>query len=268
MARGRFTWTDDERGLLRAAYERAGTGNVGLKELAASLGRLQSNVSREARKLGLTRKGRPQPADARKRASDKATTRMRERPNPTFTTRGFRPTDASRALMRLAARRNVANGTHPGLGPKSESQRAAASQRMTERLTSGVNVYSRARRGRREDLGNYFFRSAWEANYARFLEFQRKQGLIAKWEFESVTFWFENIRRGVRSYTPDFRITEPNGAVHFIEVKGWMDKKSATKLKRMKKYHPDIDLRLVDPKAYRELERKLGAALPGWESYR
>jgi hypothetical protein len=267
MARGRFTWTPEERALLRSAYEKAGSGNIGLAALAASLGRLQSNVSREARRLGLTRKGRPQPKETRAKMSQSTTLRlMMNPPNPKFTTRGYRPSEETRAKMRAAAKRNIERGTHPSQRAWTDEQRAVLSRHMTRRLTSGGNVYSRAKRGRRDDLGTPFFRSAWEANYARFLELLRKQGAITKWEHEPETFWFEKIRRGVRSYTPDFRVTQHNGAVYFVEVKGWMDPKSKTKLKRMAKYHPKVDLRVVGAAEYRELARKLGGVISGWEA--
>jgi hypothetical protein len=127
-------------------------------------------------------------------------------------------------------------------------------------------AYSRTNHGRRQDLDNQFFRSMWEANYARYLNFLQAQGLILKWEYEPDTFWFEAIRRGTRSYLPDFKVTDPDGSVHYDEVKGWMDPKSKTKIARMAKYHPDVDLRVIDAKAYREIARKLGGAIAGWET--
>ena len=135
-----------------------------------------------------------------------------------------------------------------------------------ERLTSGGNVYSRSKRGRRPDLGTPFFRSGWEANYARYLNLLIARKVILSWEYEAETFWFEKIRRGVRSYTPDFKIRETIAKTYFVEVKGWMDPKSATKLKRMKKYYPHIEVRVVGRAQYREIESKLGKAIPGWEA--
>ena len=41
-----------------------------------------------------------------------------------------------------------------------------------------------------------YARSRWEANYARYLEWLRANGSIAKWEHEPETFWFEGIKRG------------------------------------------------------------------------
>lgn len=121
-------------------------------------------------------------------------------------------------------------------------------------------------KGRRKDLDNVFFRSTWEANYARYLNLLVKSGNIYRWEFEPDTFWFLEIKRGVRSYLPDFKVWETeNSKPYYIEIKGWMDPKSKTKLKRMAKYYPEIELRLVGEKQYREIERKLSGAIKGWE---
>lgn len=124
------------------------------------------------------------------------------------------------------------------------------------------------RAGPRVDLGGRYFRSSWEANYARYLEWLRAKGEIHRWEYESQTFWFEAIRRGVRSYKPDFEIWEKDGAPsYFVEVKGWMDPKSVTKLKRMRIYYPDVKIVVVDQKQYRALA-KWSSLIPGWETAR
>ena len=91
-----------------------------------------------------------------------------------------------------------------------------------------------------------YFRSRWEANYARFLEFQKSQGLVLSWQHEPETFWFDKVKRGCVSYLPDFKVTLQSGAIEFHEVKGWMDDKSKTKIKRMAKYHPEIKLVIKD----------------------
>lgn len=141
-----------------------------------------------------------------------------------------------------------------------------ASKNMINRLKNGPNnVYSRAKRGYRDDLGKFFFRSRWEANYARYLNLLKNNGQIAGWDFEPDTFWFEKIKRGVRSYMPDFKITKNDGSVEYHEIKGWMDPKSVTKLKRMAKYHPDVVVVLIDSKAYREIEKSAKPLIPEWE---
>lgn len=111
----------------------------------------------------------------------------------------------------------------------------------------------------------HYFRSKWEVNYAFYLEWLKGLGEIQEWEYEPETFWFEKIRRGTRSYTPDFRITEKGGKVVYHEVKGWMDDRSKTKIKRMGKYHPDVRLIVIDAKAYKAIARKALGLVPGWD---
>ena len=126
--------------------------------------------------------------------------------------------------------------------------------------------YSRGKQGRREDLENMYFRSSWEANYARYLNLLIAQGELYKWEFEPDTFWFESIKRGCRSYLPDFKIWDKKDSdPYYVEVKGWMDDKSKTKLKRMAKYYPKIEIRVVDATAYKEINKKLSKIIKCWE---
>ena len=101
-----------------------------------------------------------------------------------------------------------------------------------------------------------YFRSQWEVNYAKFLEFLKTNKNIKEWEFEPDVFWFNSIKRGVRSYLPDFKVTELNGDIIYHEVKGWMDTKSKTKLKRMKKYYPNIKLIVIQSEQYKEILKK------------
>ena len=128
------------------------------------------------------------------------------------------------------------------------------------------NPYTKVRQGRRADIGDQFFRSGWEANFARYLNLLQKNGDIHRWEYEPDTFWFEAIRRGVRSYKPDFKIWDvTDSEPYYYEVKGWMDAKSKTKLKRMAKYHPDVKIILFGKKEYNSLRKNLSKVIPNWE---
>ena len=112
---------------------------------------------------------------------------------------------------------------------------------------------------------NKYYRSRWEANYARVLEYMKSVGEIALWEHEPTTFWFEGIKRGCRSYLPDFRVTRLDGSIYFAEIKGWVDARSITKLKRMKKYHPSIELVVLYTKEYKNIEKVYSKLITGWE---
>jgi hypothetical protein len=110
-----------------------------------------------------------------------------------------------------------------------------------------------------------YARSAWEANVARYLELLKKQKEIKDWRHEPTTFWFEKIKRGVRSYLPDFEVTELDGSIYYLEVKGYMDPRSKTKLKRMDKYYPQVRLELMDYRRYLALLKTCSGLIEGWE---
>lgn len=105
-----------------------------------------------------------------------------------------------------------------------------------------------------------YFRSGWEYKYALYLEFLKAHGEIYEWYFEEDTFWFENIKRGVRSYTPDFKVYTSPEKFEYHEVKGWMDDRSKTKLKRMAKYHPKIKMVLKDSEWFKKNKASLEIA--------
>ena len=110
-----------------------------------------------------------------------------------------------------------------------------------------------------------YYRSKWEANYARYLEWLRVRGEILEWKHEPETFWFEGIKRGCLSYLPDFRVIENNGDKVYHEVKGWMDDRSKTKIKRMAKYYPNVKLIVIDAKAYAALKKTIQPFIKDWE---
>lgn len=152
----------------------------------------------------------------------------------------------------------------------SKSYRQGLSDRMFKfnKTRPKENMYSRAKRGYRKDIckGKIFFRSSWEANYARYLDYKKSEGAIYKWEFEPDTFWFEKIKRGVRSYTPDFKIwAGDNEEPYYIEVKGYMDPKSKTKIKRMAKYYPKIRLEIFGAKEYNSIKSLYSDLIKNWE---
>ena len=122
----------------------------------------------------------------------------------------------------------------------------------------------RSKGGKRKDLNNQYFRSAMEANYARYLNFLVERQQIKKWEYEADEFYFP-IKRGTRFYTPDFKVWENNGRINYFETKGWMDAKSKTQLNRMEKYHPEINVIVIERKQYMDIWRKMAKIIPNWE---
>jgi predicted nuclease of restriction endonuclease-like RecB superfamily len=131
---------------------------------------------------------------------------------------------------------------------------------MVKRLlkVKGRRRTFRANQGWHEIAGRkIFFRSDWEVKFAKYLQFLKENNHIKEWEHECHTFWFNEIKRGTRSYLPDFKITRPDGSHYWVEVKGYFDAKSLTKIKRFKKYYPQEQLRIADEKWFRENEKSL-----------
>ena len=127
-------------------------------------------------------------------------------------------------------------------------------------MKSRSNPYSRGKRGKRQDLNNTYFRSSWEANIARFYNFAG-----VKWQYEPREFVFDKIKRGpCISYTPDFYLPEED---KWVEVKGWMDDRSKTKLARFQRYYPQeyLKLQVIGSKEYRAIEKDCKNLVPGWE---
>jgi hypothetical protein len=125
--------------------------------------------------------------------------------------------------------------------------------------------YNHIKSGKRPDLDNQFFRSKMEANFARYLKLLKRCGNIHDWKYEADTFEFHKIKRGTRFYLPDFKVWDtPDSEPYYYEVKGFMDAKSKTKLKRMAKYYPEVKVIIIDDKAYRQIA-KHKHLIAGWE---
>jgi hypothetical protein len=60
-------------------------------------------------------------------------------------------------------------------------------------------------------------------------------------------------------------VTENGGQVVYHEVKGWMDAKSKTRLKRMAKYYPHVSLIVIGEKEYRQISKTVSSLIPHWE---
>ena len=110
-----------------------------------------------------------------------------------------------------------------------------------------------------------FFRSRWEFRYALYLQLLKEKGQIKDWQHEPKTFWFEGIKRGTNNYKPDFLVIHANDSEEWVEVKGNMDSKSATKIKRMAKYFPQIKLRVVDKSFFTKNAKNLKILIKDWE---
>lgn len=229
-----------------------------LDSLAAKMGRTKQFLCRQAKRLGLTNRKRKKPY-----SSEPSSIRMKKWMKNHKHPRGMlgkHHTTEVRQDMAIRSKKmweEMSQEKRDGyskrfsmIGRKSFTNREGATWKCGWREIGGIRKY---------------YRSRWEANYARYLEWLKQRGEILKWEHEPETFWFEGIKRGCMSYLPDFRVTEKDGSIAFHEVKGWMDDRSKTKINRMRIYHPKVKLVVIEKEGYKSIKNSVGRMIEGWE---
>jgi hypothetical protein len=254
-------FTEEEIARLKDSYAES-LANGTFDELAASLGRTRSSLFSKACDLGIT-----DPKAAAMRAGARIGDKLRGKPMAWEHPRGMagkRHSDATKESLRLSSKEYRASLTE-------DQASDIALKMMKTRVQKFGCLAPKVSRGNwkagwREIGGcKKYYRSRWEANYARYLEWLKSRGLIQGWEHEPETFWFDKIKRGIRSYLPDFRVTEIDESVTYYEVKGWFDARSKTAVARMGRYHPTIKLVLVFEKQYKQAAAIASALIPDWE---
>lgn len=237
-----------------------------LRDLSKMMNRTTSFLNRKAKEIGLTdRVNHISMKQFSKEISEKRKEYFKKNEHP----RGMLGKKHSEENKKKYSERNKRLWADPNSKFNSESFRQRQSDNMSKFMSqrmksNSVNNYNRVKRGNVTIGGKSFFaRSSWECNIAAYLEFLKSKNEIKEWEHEVQTFWFEKIKRGVRSYLPDFKVTNNDGSFYFLEVKGWMDDKSKTKIKRMKLYYPEIRLEVIDSEVYRSI-KKWSSVIKDW----
>lgn len=147
------------------------------------------------------------------------------------------------------------------------------------------NKYSHIKKGIREDVGPYFFRSAWEADFGRFLNLLVAWDVIVGWEYEPQGFSFQGFgyKRGPFIYYPDFAVLysknidqvyldllEPildvrPGEVVYLEVKGQEKGSDRSKWRRFRK-HTGNKLDIIKKDKMYLIQAGFKDFIPNWES--
>lgn len=259
----KFSAADDE--VIRRYYADTPPESFSLPALTLALRRSHAtNVSRRAKQMGLTDPGRPSSAEGRANIVAANEGRWSRSPHPRGAV-GLVHTDQTKAAIGKKSRATWAAMTQAARDEK--VMRGLKTRAVNGTLATNSEGSARTWKAAWREIGGVrkFYRSRWEANYARYLEWLRLRGQIQKWEHEPETFWFKGVKRGCVSYLPDFRVTAAGGAVEYHEVKGWMDARSKTKLKRMAKYHPKVKLIVIGAKEYKSLLPIVSKLIPDWE---
>ena len=235
---------------------------VDLPRLERETGMHRTNICRFARQRGLTDPHRKKAVDSAAIGA-RIKRLFREQGHPRGAL-GMKHTLTARAKIGAASRQRWAD-------PRSAYNSPAYRQRMSDNsharaLASKRHPYSSAKRGRRADLGGQFFRSRWEANFARYLNLLVARGNVIAWDYEPHTFVFP-VKRGVRSYTPDFRVVFAGGdGVVWCEVKGWWDAKSRARASAMRRFFSTEVVQVYGEKFFRAcVSSGLAARIDGWE---
>lgn len=257
------TISESDKHEIRTLYLRGfKRGDGTMQQLAAKIGHNRHVISRFARSEGLTEASRQVGAECAAAMGKQMAKYIAAHGHPRGAL-GMRHSDE----MKIAASKR----SKAMWAAMTEDDRAVHMERSMKAKLRKYGTLASPRtkvswkQGWRIINGNrLYFRSRWEFNYGVYLQFLRDNGKILEWEHEPKTFWFDKIQRGCRSYLPDFRVTNLDNSIEYHEVKGWMDARSKTKLRRMAKYYPEVTMRIIDAKWFKANVSKL-SWLPGWE---
>lgn len=236
--------------------------NGKLEELAIKLKRDKTFICNEAKKLGLTNKRRSRRYNCELMINKNM--RWKESNYHSRRALGMKHSQETKDKISLASLEMWKNKTQEQRDE--HSMRLSVSNRKFNQKRLEGRESATWKAGWREIGGiKKYYRSKWEANYARYLQFLKEKGEILSWAHEPKTFWFDGIKRGCMSYLPDFHVVNKNGSEEYHEVKGWTDERSATKLKRMEKYFPEVKLVLIQEKSYKTIARSISMMIKDWE---
>ena len=288
-----MVWSPEQVTFLTENYPK-----IGRDACAAVMGISPSKVRMKASRLRLKARGISDAWKEKQQSHSKLMT-GRKRPDQSLVMKSLhkegklKKTDEQKTAIGTRMKKYIAENGHPrgALGMiHSEETRAKISQKSSEHWVSlsddeKQEFAVKVAKGRYAS-GNYaqerpnaswkaawheiggirkYYRSKWESNYAYYLQWLKENGEILDWKHEPKVFWFEGVKRGTVSYLPDFLVIEKNGKEAYHEVKGWMDDRSKTKIRRMGKYHPEVTLIVIDKKAYAALRKTVSKIVPGWE---
>lgn len=241
-------------------------GDGKFDKLCENLRRPKTNICRFARQLGLSNKKRKVDLSYSAANGKKVSAHLKIHGHP----KGMLGKTHSQEYKEICKNRQIEWFKNASGKQKMVRIRKALQTRIKKYgtlATTHENIAVTWKQGWREIGGSrIYFRSRWEANYGRYLQWKKERGEIKSWEHEPQTFWFHKIKRGSVTYLPDFKITNIDESHYWVEVKGWYDQRSKTKIKRFKKYYPEEKLILVDAKWFKENSKNMPFVIPDWEN--
>lgn len=250
----------EEENELKAMYESGilkGDGKI--KAFCEKYNRTRQFVSRKARQLGLTRMSRRHSGELVQRDKRNRRGWWETHIHPRGML-GKKHTPEFKEAMGRKTREIWATFSDA-------KKKAINTKRMEHRLKNKGSIV--ANLGRMNWKSGYrkigrrilFFRSSWEANYARYLQLLKNRGQIREWKHEVRTYFFR--KEGV-AYLPDFKVYFPDHwELH--EVKGWFDERSKRNLALMKEYYPLIKIVVIAKPEYKKIQSEFASQILDWE---
>jgi len=261
-------YTEKEKDIIVAYYDSRSSfpkGTFNLDELANSLGREKTNIARYARQLGLTNATRKCSPELIALQAERTREWMAVNQHP----RGMLGKKHSQKVCNDMSIRTISYWDN--ITPEQLEVRRVKTNNTKCKNGNYVPVgagYSLGKVGKRQDLQGMYFRSRWEANYARILTYRKNDPMdpLEDWFYEPDRFDFFQQPKGTpSSYLPDFKVVEACAQPYYVEIKGWMDQKSRDRLRLMKRMYPDVYVLVIGASEYRELEQTWKDRLDIWE---
>lgn len=255
----RIPWTEDEKRIIINYFLDHHDTSIDMDYLCSLTGRSKAAIHSFAFKNGLTNKHRSLSEEANRKRVDSIK-------NNFYTTEYYQNIwlpKQKEILLSYAGKTSGFSGKHHTEETKEKMSISHIEffDNMTdlEKQEWGKKKNgSRYRAYIREDLNKYF-RSSWEANFARILNH-----LDIEWVYEPKRYYFKNKINKVSSYLPDFYLPQFD---IWIEIKGWMNEKSRIKLELFEEEYPEEykKLILIEKDQYEFLEKKY-SWLKNWET--
>ena len=109
--------------------------------------------------------------------------------------------------------------------------------------------------GKRKDLNGQYFRSKWEANFARVLNYWN-----IPWKYEPKRF-----NLGDCTYCPDFKVYDPKAGEYFVEIIGFFDDIHKKKLGLFSEKFPSERIQVINKNVYEDLKSEFKEKIKEWE---
>lgn len=108
------------------------------------------------------------------------------------------------------------------------------------------------------------FRSTWEYNYALYLQYLTKLGVLKEWGYEAMFLRYKVPKHyKIKGYLTDFTFKKTGeDKTIFVEIKGRMDSRSRFILQGLSKHHPNVNVFVIRQQQYYKIIKSFYQKIP------